>query len=328
MNTYFITGGYGFLGQYIVQAVHEHDPRASLRVLTRTPRKTFLALDKLERVQWIRGELLEPESFMDQLQGVDTVIHNAAMVSFRKAEAPAIYESNVIGTRNLLAAARAAGCREFIFISSISAVDFHPGRISDETMLPDPERKCLKDMYGYSKLVSEMELKEIAHEMRVIILNPSVVLGPGSVRVDMVMKALRLLPVLPMLSYVNTFVDVRDVARAVVLALSKGRSGERYIVTAWNMGMIEFAQAAQRIAGKKERILPLSGAGTKVMDAFLVALDLFKLNPGIRRLSEMGVDKPCSYEKIKREMGWEPSLTLEQSLADTIRAGEPDSKIS
>jgi dihydroflavonol-4-reductase len=328
MTAYFITGGYGFLGQYIVQAVHDHDPQAELRVLTRTPRKTFLPLNQLGRVRWVGGELLKPESFTDQLQGVDTVIHNAAMVSFRKAEAPAIYESNVIGTRNLLAAARAAGCRNFIFISSISAVDFRPGQVSDETMLPDLETKRQKDMYGYSKLVSEMELKEVAQEMRVIILNPSVILGPGSDRVDMVMKALRLLPVLPMLSYVNTFVDVRDVARAVVLALSKGRSGERYIVTAWNMGMVEFTQAAQQIAGKKARILPLSGAGTKVMDAFLVALDLFKLNPGIRRLSEMGVDKPCSYEKIKSEMGWEPSFTLEQSLADTIRSGEPDSKIS
>jgi uncharacterized protein YbjT (DUF2867 family) len=68
MTTYFITGGYGFLGQYIVQAVHAHDPRAELRVLIRTPRKTYLNINKLERVTWIRGELTEPESFAEHLK--------------------------------------------------------------------------------------------------------------------------------------------------------------------------------------------------------------------------------------------------------------------
>ncbi|HLA08167.1 MAG TPA: NAD-dependent epimerase/dehydratase family protein [Anaerolineales bacterium] len=319
MTTYFITGGYGFLGQYIVQAVHEHDPQAELRVLVRTQRKTFLPLEKLERVKWTRGELLKPESFAKQLKGMDTVIHNAAMVSFRKAEAPLIYESNVVGTRNLIAAAREAGCRNFIFISSISAVDFRPPQISDETLLPDVEKKPLKDMYGYSKMVNEMDLQDTATGMRVIILNPSVIIGPGSDRLDMVLKALRFLPILPMLSYVNTFVDVRDVAHAVILALIKGRSGERYIVTAWNMGMIEFTQAVLRATGRKAWIVPLSGMWTRAMDVVLFMLDVLKLNPGIRRLSEMNVDKPCSYEKIKREMGWEPSLTLERSISDTIR---------
>ena len=49
-------------------------------------------------------------------------------------------------------------------------------------------------------------------------------------------------------------------------------------------------------------------------------LDVLKLNPGVRRLSEMNVDKACSYEKIQREMGWSPSMTLEQSIQD---ASEP-----
>jgi nucleoside-diphosphate-sugar epimerase len=321
MTTYFITGGLGFLGQYIVQAIHDYDPDAELRVLMRTRRKTFLGIESLPGVRWVHGDLLQPESYVEHLRSVDAVIHNAAMVSFRKSEADAILRANVDGTRNLAQAARTANCPNFVFISSISALGFQPGRIIDEDTLPDIEIKRRIDAYGYSKWVSENELRGMSRDMRVVILNPSVIVGPGSERVEMVKRAARFMPVMPTLQYINAFVDVRDVARAVTLALTKGRSGERYIVTAWNLGMIEFAKAALKVMGKRTLILPLAGTSVQLMDRFLSLLEILKLNPGIRRLSEMNVDKPCSSEKIRREMGWSPAFTLEQSLADTLQAG-------
>lgn len=321
MTTYFITGGLGFLGQYIVKAIHAHGPEAELRVLVRTQRKTFLGIEKLDRVQWVHGELLQPETYAESLRGVDVVVHNAAMVSFRKSEAEAIIRSNVNGTRNLVEAARAAGCPNFVFVSSISAVGLNPGGVIDETIYPDLDDKRRTDAYGYSKLVSEAELRQMTDTMRVIILNPSVILGPGSERVDMVMRAVKFFPVIPMLQYVNSFVDVRDVAQAVVLALTEGRSGERYIVTAWNEGMVEFTRTVLQLGDRKARIIPLSGRSMRVMDAFLWLLDMLKFNPGIRRLSEMNVDKACSSEKIRREMGWEPRLMLEQSIRDSFPSG-------
>jgi len=318
MTTYFITGGFGFLGQYIVQALHEHDPGAELRVLGRTPRKTFLGVEKLEHVRWIQGDLSEPESFRTGLEGVDAIIHNAALVSFRRSDAEAIYQANVIGTRVLAQAAVDVGCKNFIFISSISAIGFNPDGISDETMLPDMEYKREHDMYGFSKRTSELELMELTDRMRIVTLNPSVILGPGSDRIDAVFRMARYLPVLPMLSYVNSFVDVRDVARTAILALTKGRSGERYVVTAWNVDMLTFTRQILQLAGRKNIIVPVSGGFVRLLDVALWVLDVLRLNPGIRRFSEMNVDKPLSYEKIKREMGWEPRFTLEQSIQDAV----------
>ncbi len=75
-----------------------HDPQGELRVLIRSQRKTFLELEKLDRVRWIRGNLTQPESFAEHLKGVDTVIHNAAMISFKKADAQKVFDANVIGT--------------------------------------------------------------------------------------------------------------------------------------------------------------------------------------------------------------------------------------
>jgi nucleoside-diphosphate-sugar epimerase len=181
-------------------------------------------------------------------------------------------------------------------------------------MVPNLEQKRLNDTYGYTKLVSEIELKEHAEEMRVIILNPSVILGPGSKEVDKVATILRFLPVIPIIKYINSFVDVRDVAHAVVLALTKGRSGERYIVNATNIGMVEFINTVLRVMEKKVLIVPLSNRGIKVMDGFLQVLDKVGLNPGVRSLVQMNIDKACSTEKIREEMNWEPSFTLEQSV--------------
>jgi nucleoside-diphosphate-sugar epimerase len=318
MTTYFITGGFGFLGQYIVKAIHDHDPDAELRVLVRTQRNTFLGIESLDRTQWISGELSNPVTYSNHLQGVDTVIHNAALISYRKSDADAIIRSNVTGTRNLMQAALEAGCHSFIFISSISAIDFRPPQITDESMIPEVEKKRINDLYGYSKVVSEMELKEHAQKMRVIILNPSVILGPGSKEVDKVANIMRYLPVTPIIRYINSFVDVRDVTRAVVLALTRGRSGERYIVTTTNVDMVEFAHTVLRTMGKKARIIPLSESGIRIMDGFLQVLDTLRLNPGIRPLKDMNIDKPCSSEKIRDEMGWRPSHSLEQSIRDSL----------
>jgi len=320
MTTYFITGGFGFLGQYIVQAIHDFDPQGELRVLIRTPRKTFLDLEKLGRIKWVRGELTQPESFAEHLKDVDVVIHNAAMVSFIKADAQKVFDANVIGTRNLAHAAREAGCKNFIFISSISAVEFRPPQMTDETFIPDLEYKKKYDVYGYTKRLSEIELGEMKKDMRVIILNPSVILGPGSERVESAIKAVKKFPVLPMMEYVNAFVDVRDVARAVTLALTKGRSGERYIVSSHNAGMIEFTRAIVKQLGKKTRVFSLSSFGLKLVDGFVALLDMLNLNPGIRRPSQINIDKPCSHEKIKIEMGWEPGFTLEESLRDSAQS--------
>jgi len=318
MTIYFITGGFGFLGQFIVQALHEHDSSAELRVLGRTQRKTLLGVENLENVRWIQGDLSEPESFHVELKGVDAIIHNAALVSFRKSDAEAICQANVIGTRNLAQAALDTGCRNFIFISSISAVGFNPDGISDESMPPDMVYKREHDMYGYSKRISEIELMESTDKMRIIILNPSVVLGSGSDRIEAVFRMARYVPVLPMLSYINSFVDVRDVAQAAVLSLTKGLNGERYIVTAHNAEMLSFAKAALKAAGKKPLLVPVSGPGVRALDAILWIMDLLKLNPGIRRPSEMAVDKVLSSAKIRLEMGWDPKYTLEQSIADSV----------
>jgi len=318
MGSYFITGGYGFLGQYIVQAVHDYAATGELRVLIRSQRKTRLNLEKLDRITWTRGELTKPETFAEQLKGVDTVIHSAAMVSFKPADRQKVFDANVVGTRSIVMAARAAGCKNFVFVSSFSAVEFRPPLVTDESFVPDLAYKERHDIYGYTKRLSELELMEMAGDMRVVILNPTVILGPGSERVDAAMSALRKTPIVPMMDYINAFVDVRDVARAITLAITKGRSGERYLVSAHNARMVEFTRAIVKYMGQRKTVFALSPAGVQIADGLVALLDMAGLNPGVRRPGLINIDKPCSSEKIRTEMGWSPAYSLDQSIKDSV----------
>jgi len=315
---YFITGGLGFMGQYIVRAVHEHDPRGRLRVLVRTRRPTFLRVESLDRLAWLEGDLLRPEAWEAGLEGVDTVIHNAAMVSFRRSEEDLIYRTNVVGTRNLVEAALRAGCRNFIFISSIAAVGVERGKVSDESMSPEPEALHHDSMYGYTKLLCEQHLMSVANRIRVIILNPSLVLGPGSDRIAMLTKAIRFLPVLPMPRFLHSFVDVRDFAQALVLSLTRGRSGERYIVTAHHADLLTVVRVALDVLGRRAWLVPVSGRGIAALEAVLWFIDVLGLNPGVRDVSRTNIDHEFSSDKIREEMGWVPQYSLEESIRASL----------
>jgi nucleoside-diphosphate-sugar epimerase len=322
MTTYFITGGFGFLGQHIVQAVHANDPDGELRVLVRTPRQTALQIEKLPRARLMRGELTQPETYAAELAGVDTVIHNAALVSFKPEDAEALYQSNVLGTQHLIETAIANGVKNFIYISSISAIgrtNSSPyNALADEDQLPDLEDKRLHDPYGYSKRLGEIEVQQRADQIRAIILNPSVIIGPGSRRIDSSLRYLRFAPFLPMIPTCNSFVDVRDVAQAVVRALTGGRSGERYIVTSHNIAMPDFTRAALNAIRLKRPVVVVPDAVIHLADGAISLLTRLHLNPGTRSIASINVDKVYSTEKIRRELGWSPAYSLEQSLKDTV----------
>jgi nucleoside-diphosphate-sugar epimerase len=317
-HTYFVSGGCGFLGQYVVKAIHDFDPFGKIRVLDIYPRPTLLGIESLARVEIIKGDLLQPDSFLSELHGLNTIVHCASVISFRGGGEDARLSVNIYGTRNLLRAAIDNGCQDFIFISSISAVDCRPGQISDETMVPNLEKKRLTDPYGYSKLLSERAIAAESDRIRGIILNPSVILGPGSPLIERVLHWLRWVPFCPMTTNMNSFVDVRDVAQAVVLALKQGRSGERYIVTAENLDNLTFLALVLKEMGKKAPVFPIPEGLFSPYDFLTELLDSLGLVENVKKSSQIVVDKAYCNGKIRREMGWQPAFTVEESLRNLI----------
>ncbi len=322
MTATFITGGFGHLGRHIVKAVSGLNPDGGIRLLVRTPRRPPSELEDLPGVRMIRGDLTRPETYAAGLEGASSVIHAAALVSFKPSDAPDLYRSNVLGTRRLLEAAAAAGCRNFIYVSSIAAVGRpEPPDPADESLMPDLEEKRRIDPYGYSKRLGELEIERAGGRIRRIILNPSVFIGPGSRRLDALLRVLKHLPAVPMIPARNSFVDVRDVARAAVAALSAGRDGERYIVNGCDVDMPEFTRVLLKAMGLRRPVKVVPGSVLRAADGLIRLLTAFNLNPGLRPLGTVNVDRAYATGKIRGEMGWAPAYSLEQSLRDTAGRG-------
>jgi nucleoside-diphosphate-sugar epimerase len=316
-HVYFITGGAGLLGRHLIRAIYVHDPQAELRLLVRGRRLPDLPKEILNRTRLILGDLTYPESYAGALRGVETVIHSAALISHKKADRPAINRTNIDGTRLLLEAASAHGCRNFVHISSVAAVGRQTGQPSDESLYPAAEDLTCNP-YARSKVRAEGVVLRYAKQMHVTILNPSLILGPGARRWQSVFHWLRRLPALPMVSAINSFVDARDVARASILAIRSPRSGERYIVTAENVGMLAFTRLALRILGSRALVIPLPDSLIHSADAVIGDLEPLGLNPRSKRFAELNVDKAYSSQKIRSDLGWTPLYSLEQSLTDTL----------
>jgi dihydroflavonol-4-reductase len=273
-QTYLVTGGCGFLGQYIVQAIHNHDPLAEIRILDLKPHSTLLNIESIPQVKLISGDLRQPGSFVTALAGVDTVVHSAALISFKQGDIEALRQSNIVGLENLLQAALAHECRNFLFISSISAIGRQPDQLSTEAMLPELENQRQADPYGYSKFCGELLLQENADHIRGIILNPGVILGPGSSRIAKAVHGLSWLPFCPMITTLNSFVDVRDVPQ---LSL-RSRTGAVGSVISSPLRDAFFHENAHDWMGKKAPVFPVPNLLLVFFDLVVCLLDALHIS--------------------------------------------------
>lgn len=226
-----LTGGTGFLGQFMVKALRSRSE--PVRMLVRDPGN----IQPLEGVDLVEGDVLDVKSLELAFEGVDRVIHGAAVVSFWPRRREEMRRINVEGTANMVNAALEAGVRKFVHVSSIAAL----GRIHNAPKIDETSKwvkSSLNSAYGRSKYLAELEVHRGVEEgLRAVICNPGVIVGPGHWNqgspklFSSVHKGLR---------FYNPgqtgFVSVQDVARATVdLMDSDLVSGERFVLVDKNM---------------------------------------------------------------------------------------------
>ncbi len=251
MNTtpkIFLTGATGFVGHHVAKALAAQG--ADLRLLTR---KT----SNLSNLEGIAGEthvgdLAQPESLRPALVGCDAVMHVAADYRLWIRDPASMYRINVDGTRELLRLAREAGVPRFVYTSSVATMHFFTdGSISDEDT-----PVSLHDMVGHYKrskfLAEEQAIAAAEIGQQVIILNPTTPIGPndakptptGRIFVDFLKKKFP--------AYMDTglnLVDVAEVARTHVAALTQGQPGRRYILGGENLTLKQILDLMSAITG-------------------------------------------------------------------------------
>lgn len=235
-SSVLVTGATGFLGSHLVRLLASGD--VSVRALARRPERVG-GLGKLKGVEIFEGDILDPDAVEAAVTGVDEVYHCAAFVGFGgKAEVPRMMEVNVSGTATVLDAARRAGVRRVVHTSSIAAL----GRSADTPGCLDERavwtESPLNTAYARSKHLAELEVhRAIAEGLDAVMVNPSLIMGPGRSGENTTLIAERVrdgkVPAIP--SGATNVVDVEDAALGHIAAMEHGVTGERYILAGDNL---------------------------------------------------------------------------------------------
>lgn len=243
------TGCTGFIGGHVVQALvaDGHDVRCLARPGSTRPELPAGAT-------WVEGDVRSDADLRAAVAGCEAVVHAAAYYALWGRDPGVFYEVNVEGTRRVLEAARATGVRRVVYTSSVSCVgEAPPGGLADEDTPVSP-RDLVGD-YKRSKWEAEQVALEFARQgLDVVTVLPASTIGPGDARPTPTGRIIRDFLEGRMPRFIDTpmsFVDVRDVAAGHVLALHRGRSGRRYILTnrEGNVGLGEFLQLVAAVAG-------------------------------------------------------------------------------
>jgi dihydroflavonol-4-reductase len=244
----FLTGATGFVGHHVARALAAEG--AHLRMLARKT-SNLAGLEGLPG-EVHTGDLAEPESLASALAGCDAVVHVAADYRLWIPDPRAMYRVNVDGTRSLLRLAREAGVARVVYTSSVATMRFR----SDGGVVDEDSPVSLADMVGHykrSKFLAEQEAAAAARDgQQVLILNPTTPIGPndakptptGRIFVDFLNRRFP--------AYVDTglnLVDVEEVARAHVAALTRGRPGQRYILGGENLTLKRILDELAAITG-------------------------------------------------------------------------------
>jgi len=229
-----VTGGTGFIGSYIIKNLVEKGH--AVRAIRRTKKLPFyIATEILNKVEWVEGDVLDIVSLNNAMQGVDSIVHSAALVSFSKKERNEMYHVNVEGTANTVNAAIENKIKRCLHISSVAAL----GRTTRaETVTEQKKWEANKNNthYAISKHHSELHIwRGFAEGLEGVIINPSTVLGYGNWHQSscaIFKNAYREFPWYT--KGVNGFVGVEDVAETAVQLLFSEITQKKFIVNAEN----------------------------------------------------------------------------------------------
>ena len=315
-----VTGGTGFLGNHFMDELCKRVDSADIRVLTlfNTP-----ALDA-HGVEILVGTITSEADVARAVEGVTHIYHLAGYVSRKPEDAHLMFQVHVDGTRILCQAAVQAGVKRILMSSTSGTI-----AISErEDEWPDessPPPMALVTRWGYysSKAYQEETARRFCgDEVELVMVNPGLLLGPGDERIGSTREVVSFLAgdvrVVPP-GGIN-FVDARDVAAIIPVAMEKGRPGERYLLGGHNMTFAEYFDRMERLSKEYSLRVKLPGDWSwRAARAQAAVFKAFGRNPPI----EPAAAEMAKYfwyfhsEKAKREFGFTPR-EASATIFDTI----------
>lgn len=317
-----VTGGSGFIGRHLVEALLRRGER--MRVLDLRPIAPLP-----ENVELAVGSITDAAQVARAMAGCDRVFHLAANPNLWAPDARSFDAVNHQGTRRMLEAAQKAGVERFVYTSTESILkSYRAPKTSARALIDERVVLGLDDMpgpYCRSKYLAEQAAREAAAGgLPVVIVNPTMPIGPGD--------ALLTPPSRMILGFLNgetpayldcefNLVDARDVAAGQVLAAEKGRIGERYILGNANLSLGQLLAELERLSGVRMPRTRIPYALALVSAWVSEGLSALTKKPPVApltgvRLARTSMAFDCS--KARSELGWQ-CRPLEASLIDAMR---------
>ncbi len=314
-----VTGATGHVGANLVRTLLARGDQ--VRALARNDTTALRGLE----VEHRSLDITDHDGVLEALAGVDVVFHLAAHISIRDGDQDEeiLQRTNVDGVRNVVEACKQHGVKRLVHFSSIHAiVGDDPGRTVDETCELALGPDCAA--YDRSKAGGEgVVLEAVAAGLDAVIVNPTSIVGPNDFKPSP--QAMALLGMarhrfLPIVNAGYDWVDVRDVVDGALLALERGRAGERYILGNQRQTFREIADKVEHATGIRVvgPAIPLWSVRTGVPFARLYAA----ITGGRQLLTAesiriLGRHLAVSCDKARRELGYAPR-PFQETVTDTF----------
>ncbi len=307
----FVTGGTGFVGSHLVEALLERG-YSEIRCLVRSEPKWLNGLDIVP----IRGSLHDSTKIKRALQDVDFVYHLGAMTRARTWDK--LYEANVVSTMSLMAEAKAANIPKICVASSLAVVGNAGEMLADESTSYAPV-----SMYGQSKLIMEYALADA--DLPTVIVRPPVVYGPRDRDLLSFFAAVnRGLCVAPQGDTGLSLVYVKDLVRGIIAATESPRTtGETYYIG--NQRVISWEQlqkSSESALGKTSRMIRVPRSLIMLLGTVSeLAGRLSRTYPALNREKAREIlhaTKQCSSEKAREHFGYVSEVSLDNGVKETI----------
>ncbi len=316
MKPVLVTGASGFVGWHVARMLS--DRGYAVRALVRPTSR----LRELE-VETATGDLRDPASLERAVAGCGVVFHVAADYRLWAADPDELYHSNLDGTRNVLAAARNAGIERIVYTSTVGCIGMpKKGEGNEDTPV------ALSDMVGAykrSKYLAEQAALEAARGgLPVVIVNPTAPVGDHDFKPTPTGKIILDFLKAGMPAFIDTglnLVDVRDVADGQLLALERGKVGERYILGCENLTLAEILRRLAAVSGLRAPTVRLPYGVAFAAGVVTTAWARVTGKEPLAPLDAVRMAKKKMYvthDKAKRELGYAPGL-VEGALGRAVK---------
>jgi len=273
------------------------------------------------------GDILDKESLKNGLKDAECVYQIAGIVSYHRLDSQKIYDVHVIGTKNVLETAKELGIKKIVVTASTAGLGIPKDKNKPLNEESPFESKYKNVMYMYSKHLCIKECEKAAEDgVNVSVVSPTTIYGAGDITMHIgnLIKKIKENKIKTAPPGGNAVVAIKDAIKGLELTMEKGRSGQNYILANEFIPYLEIYNVIANLVGAQEikktispLALPFLKISAEIQEKFYSSFNKKSA------VTPHGIDYQFKFRyydstKIKRELGWQPQVSFEESIKEAI----------